>query len=446
MRNSGYRIADRGWDKAASFMLYVAMFRANKIQGGKSSIFPSAIRDPLSAILYLAFAFTLLTTPLHAKDAYRDKRLEMVRECIEREGVKNPRVLQSMRTVPRHEFVPSALKDRAYNDTALAIGERQTISPPFIVAYMTETIDPQANEKVLEIGTGSGYQAAVLSDLVKEVYTIEIVEKLGKTAAERLKKLKYDNVHCKIGDGYLGWEEHAPFDKIIVTCSPENVPQPLVDQLKEGGKLLIPLGERYQQVFHLFEKKDGKLVATKLIPTLFVPMTGESERARKIKPDPLHPKILNAGFEEDENEDGIADHWHYQRLTKLNTREAQEGKLCLQFENQEIGRIAQCLQGMAIDGERIESVKVQLKRKIRDGQSGTESYEKPGLYFHFYDDQRKEISVSFVGPWLGTSDWKTDIKTIPVPMKARELIVRVGLNGATGDLWVDDIQMTVKQR
>jgi protein-L-isoaspartate(D-aspartate) O-methyltransferase len=369
-----------------------------------------------------------------------------VRDYIEREGVKNPRVLQAMRNVPRHEFVLSNMKAQAYHDTALAIGERQTISPPFIVAYMTETIDPQHHEKVLEIGTGSGYQAAVLSGLVKEVYTIEIVEKLGKTAAERLKKLRYDNVHCKIGDGYLGWEEHAPFDKIIVTCSPENVPKPLIEQLAEGGKLLIPLGERYQQVFHLFEKKDGELIATKLIPTLFVPMTGESERARQIKPDPLRPQILNPGFEEDENEDGIADHWHYQRLTKLDPEEAQEGKQCILFENDETSRISQALQGMAIDGERIGTLKVRLKRRTRDAESGTEVYEKPGVYFHFYDDQRRELSVTAFGPWLGTTDWRTDAKTIPVPAKARDLIVRVGLNGATGELWVDDVQMTVQPR
>jgi len=397
------------------------------------------------------FQFALIalvaTTALAAdKDAYRDARVRMVRDYIEREGVTNPRVLQAMRTVPRHEFVLSSMKGQAYHDRALAIGERQTISPPFIVAYMTEVIDPQHHEKVLEIGTGSGYQAAILSELVKEVYTIEIVEKLGKTAAERLKKLRYDNVHCKIGDGYLGWEEHAPFDKIIVTCSPENVPKPLVEQLAEGGKLLIPLGERYQQVFHLFEKKDGKLVATKLIPTLFVPMTGVSEKARKIKPDPRRPQILNPGFEEDENEDGIADHWHYQRLSNLDTDEAQEGKVCIHFANDESGRIGQALQGMAIDGETIGTLRVRLKRKVRDIQSGPETYEKPAMYFHFYDDQRRELAVTILGPWLGSSDWKPDARTISVPLKARELIVRIGLNGATGELWVDDVEMTPQPR
>lgn len=401
----------------------------------------------------LIFAWPLLAllvwpSPGWAKDAHQDARYKMVKEYIEKEGVKNPRVLESMRSVPRHEFVVPAMKKLAYNDMALAIGEKQTISPPFIVAYMTETIDPQPDEKVLEIGTGSGYQAAVLSALVKDVYTIEIVEKLGKTAAERLKKLGYENVHCKIGDGYQGWAEHAPFQKIIVTCSPENVPQPLIDQLSEGGKMLIPLGERYQQAFHLFEKKDGKLVSTQLLPVLFVPMTGRSEENRKIKPDPLHPQIRNPGFEEDENGDGLADDWYYQRLTGLDSQGAAAGKQSLHFENHEPGRIAQVLQGMGLDGSKISTLDIRLKYKVKSAKPGKERFEKPALVFHFYDDQRRELNddAGNLGPWTGTTDWKTEIKTIVVPTRAREMIVRIGLNGATGELWVDDVQMTPKAR
>ena len=160
------------------------------------------------------------------KDAFREARNFLVSEYVEREGITNQRVLNSLRQVPRHEFVSAQYRSEAYADAALPIGFKQTISPPFVVAYMTQTIDPQPEDRVLEIGTGSGYQAAVLANLVKEVYSIEIVESLGKSAAERLSRLKYDNVKTKIGDGYLGWEEYAPFDKIIVTCSPENVPQP----------------------------------------------------------------------------------------------------------------------------------------------------------------------------------------------------------------------------
>ena len=158
----------------------------------------------------------------------------MVETAVRQAGVTDQRVLASMLATRRHEFVPRNVFNRAYLDAGVPIGSAQTISSPFIVAYMTQTLDPQPTDHVLEIGTGSGYQAAILSPLVEKVYSIEIVEALGKRAAKVLKKLKYKNVFTKIGDGYKGWAEHAPFDKIIVTCSPEDVPQPLVDQLKEG--------------------------------------------------------------------------------------------------------------------------------------------------------------------------------------------------------------------
>lgn len=381
-----------------------------------------------------------------SRDPFRDARNKMVSEYIEREGVSSPRVLMSMRTIPRHEFMPLSLRNLAYHDAALAIGYKQTISPPFVVAYMTESIDPQPDDVVLEIGTGSGYQAAILSPLVKEVYSIEIVEQLGKQAAERLKRLGYENVFTKVGDGYLGWPEHAPFDKIIVTCSPENVPQPLVDQLKDGGKMIIPLGERYRQVFHLFEKQDGKLKATKLINTLFVPMTGESEAKRQVRPDPLHPKITNGGFEIDENKDGYPDHWHYQRMMSIAPNAGPDGSPCALYETSEPERPAQSLQGMAIDGNKIGSVQISLQYKADNIRNGAESYEKPAFVIHFYDDQRKVIAEPIMGPWTDTTSWERATKTFAVPQKAREMILRVGLNGATGKLWVDDVTLTTSPR
>jgi protein-L-isoaspartate(D-aspartate) O-methyltransferase len=389
-------------------------------------------------------ATILFTTSLaiaQSRDSFQTAREKMVSEYIEREGVKNPRVLASMRQTPRHEFVPLSLRQHAYFDAALAIGEKQTISPPFIVAYMTELIDPQPTDKVLEIGTGSGYQAAVLSPLVKEVYSIEIVESLGKQAAERLKRLKYNNVFTQVGDGYLGWPEHAPFDKIIVTCSPENVPKPLVEQLRDGGKMIIPLGERYQQVFHLFEKQGNELKATRLINTLFVPMTGESEGQRTLKPDPLRPKINNGGFEIDENSDGYPDDWHYQRLFTVDPTGGSDGSPCIVFENSEPGRPGQSLQGMAVDGNKIGSLNVQLTYKMENGRNGLEQYEKPGLMLHFYDDQRRVIAEPGI-PFSDSRDWVRVSKTLAVPQKAREVILRVGLNGATGKLWADDVKVT----
>ncbi|MGE5191268.1 MAG: protein-L-isoaspartate(D-aspartate) O-methyltransferase, partial [Deltaproteobacteria bacterium] len=198
-----------------------------------------------TAAIAIAAGWQLARVPASAqsRDRFSEARNRMVDEYLVKEGIKNPAVIKSMRTVPRHLFVAPAMRDQAYFDQAIAIGQKQTISPPFIVAYMTETLDPQPTDTVLEIGTGSGYQAAVLSGLVRDVYTIEIVEQLGKNAAHVLREQKFNNVHCKIGDGFKGWPEYAPFDKIIVTCSPEDVPQPLIDQLKDGGKMIIPLGE-----------------------------------------------------------------------------------------------------------------------------------------------------------------------------------------------------------
>ena len=375
-------------------------------------------------------------------EKFRELRLKMVKDFIEAEGVKNPRVLQSMRNVPRHEFTRPVDRPRAYFDGAWAIGYGQTISPPFIVAYMTETLDPQLKDKVLEIGTGSGYQAAVLSGLVDQVYSIEIVEPLGKQAESRLKKLGYENVHTKVGDGYLGWPENAPFDKIIVTCSPEKVPQPLVDQLKDGGRMIVPLGERYQQVFYLFEKKDGKLVEQKLIPTLFVPMTGQSEAQREKKPDPANPALVNGGFEIDADGDGKPDNWHYQRQVTLLDEQAPEGKRCVFFENEDKGRMSQMLQGFGVDGTKVGAIKVTLRVKTERTATGNEKWESPSLVVLFYDETRKSLNVdTILGPWIGTSDWKQDSVTITVPRNAREAVLRIGLSGGTGRLWIDDVRV-----
>ncbi len=370
----------------------------------------------------------------------------MVDEYIAKEGIKNPRVLESMRTTPRHEFVPAFERKSAYADAALSIGYKQTISPPFIVAYMTELADPQPEDRVLEIGTGSGYQAAVLSPLVKEVYSIEIVEPLGRLAAQRLKQLGYKNVTTKVGDGYQGWAEHAPFDKILVTCSPEDVPKPLVDQLKEGGKMIIPLGERYQQVFYLFEKKKGELVRTRLIPTLFVPMTGISEERRTVQPDPLHPKLVNGGFEDDSDVNDRPDGWHYIRQATRVSEDAPSGKYYIRFENSEPGRLSQMLQGLPIDGRHIGKLHVQLSVRAENIGRGEESFQKPGLFVHFYDDRRLPIGDESLGSWSQIDEWKSVSGDLTVPPRARELVVRIGLNGATGQLSIDGLELTPERR
>lgn len=204
-------------------------------------------------------------------------REAMVREQIESRGVKDPRVLQAMRTVPRQEFVPARVRDQAYEDHPLPIGHDQTISQPYVVAYMTEALKLEGREKVLELGTGSGYQAAVLAEIVPSVYSIEIVCPLERFARQNLDRLGYQRVQTKCADGYQGWPEFAPFDAVIVTAAPDHVPQPLLDQLKVGGRLILPVG-RFSQELVLLTKTPTGIEKQSLLPVRFVPMTGEAER------------------------------------------------------------------------------------------------------------------------------------------------------------------------
>jgi len=207
---------------------------------------------------------------------YRGKAEVMVAEQIKARGVKDEKVLQAMGKVPRHRFVPENLIPHAYEDSPLPIGFGQTISQPYIVALMTELLNPEGSDRVLEVGTGSAYQAAVLSEIVDEVYTIEIFEELGTSAKERLEDLGYDNVKVKIADGYYGWPEYAPFDAIIVTCAASHIPPPLIQQLSEGGKMCIPVGSVFwAQNLMLVEKKNGKIISRNILPVRFVPMLGE---------------------------------------------------------------------------------------------------------------------------------------------------------------------------
>jgi len=222
----------------------------------------------------LILAFVPLGLLLWATDPYQSQRDRMVAEQIQARGVQNPEVLKAMRVTPRHLFVPEPMRPQAYQDSPLPIGNGQTISQPYIVAIMTELLEPARTQKVLEIGTGSGYQAAVLSPLVKQLFSIEIVPQLAKESSDLLKKLKYTNVAVRAGDGYLGWPEEAPFDRIIVTAAPPEIPKALLDQLKPGGKLVAPVGESVlEQNLVVVEKSaDGKLRRRSVFPVRFVPM------------------------------------------------------------------------------------------------------------------------------------------------------------------------------
>ncbi len=209
-----------------------------------------------------------------ATDSFVAAREAMVNQQIRARGIKDPAVLAAMRDVPRHLFVPPAGRYLAYADQPLPIGTGQTISQPYIVAYMTEAAGLSPDETVLEIGTGSGYQAAVLGEIAKQVYTIEIIPELAERAQATLEDLRYTNVHVKSGNGYLGWPEHAPFDAIVVTAAPEEVPQALVDQLALGGRMVVPVGTTDQEML-IIEKTAKGVVKRRTIAVRFVPMTGK---------------------------------------------------------------------------------------------------------------------------------------------------------------------------
>lgn len=229
------------------------------------------------AFFCLAFFSCSKAHGLGTEDPYCAKRESMVKTQIESRGVRDSRVLDALRKVPRHEFVPEFEKRRAYEDYPIPIGEGQTISQPYIVALMTELLELSANGKVLEIGTGSGYQAAVLAAITPNVYSIEIVPKLARQAEQTFKRLGCKGISVKVGDGYYGWPEHAPFDGIIVTASPEKVPGPLVEQLKEGGRIVIPVGRYPDQTLCVLRKVRGEIEKKDVIPVSFVPMTGTAQ-------------------------------------------------------------------------------------------------------------------------------------------------------------------------
>lgn len=425
-------------------------FSATSIDGG-------FLRLLLPGIIgFLIFGWAS-NTVAQTESQWAVARQRMVDVAVRAAGVTDARVLRSMSETRRHEFVPRKFRDRSYLDAGVPIGNKQTISSPFIVAYMTQSLDPQPTDKVLEIGTGSGYQAAILSPLVKEVYSIEIVEPLGKRAAKVLKKLDYKNVFTKIGDGYQGWAEHAPFDKIIVTCSPEDIPKPLVDQLAEGGRIVVPVGERHQQTLYLVEKVNGRMQPQPLRPTLFVPMTGKAEDERELLPDPTNPKILNGDFEAGVDKKGFVKGWYYQRNLTLKSSDASESETgevadegskgssenhFVEFNNQVPGQHAHLMQRFSIDGRQVPRLRFSARVACQHTAAGLYLGDRPDVALWFYDDKLHEVGKTInLGPLGENEAWQQRARQIRVPIAARTAIVRIGLFGGTGRAQFDDIKV-----
>jgi protein-L-isoaspartate(D-aspartate) O-methyltransferase len=365
----------------------------------------------------------------------------MVQSEVIGRGIRSPRVVRAVAEVPRHLFVPQSQRKFAYHDAALPLGHGQTITSPFVVAFMTEQLDPQPTDRVLEIGTGSGYQAAVLSRIVAEVYSIEIVAPLARRAAKTLESLGYTNVHTKTGDGYAGWPEQAPFDKIIVTCSPESVPPALVQQLKEGGRLIVPLGQRYQQSLYLFRKIDGELEKQKLEATFFVPMTGQAEALRQKSEDSSVPKLVNGGFEQ-VGEDGEPVGWFYVRQANvLQDPNAPQGDHVLELSNRVAGQNSHAIQAFGVDGRVVRRLELSVDVQTQSVSGWRRRGALPRLVLSFYNENRASIDQQGLGPWQGDPRWSHYRVTIPVPRETRLATVALGMFGATGRVRIDRLNI-----
>lgn len=226
----------------------------------------------MSIITFLIFSFSIVTAAGQNADPFFARRNRMVSSQIAQRGITDDKILEAFRAVERHKFVPAEYIPYAYNDSPLPIAEGQTISQPYIVAFMTNALDLKRSDKVLEIGTGSGYQAAILGELCDSVFTIELFVELGTRARRLLDELGYTNIRSKIGDGYQGWPQHAPFDAIIITASPGKIPEPLKEQLAEGGRLIAPVGSQHAQQLVILRKRKGKIREERILPVRFVPM------------------------------------------------------------------------------------------------------------------------------------------------------------------------------
>jgi len=397
----------------------------------------------MSVIAWCWLASSLGAQEGGAEMRYREQRWQLVEKVLRPGGIRDTRVLEAVQNTPRHEFVPEAVRDQAYLDRALPIGDQQTISSPFIVALMTEILKTKPTDKVLEIGTGSGYQAAILSPLVASVYTMEIVEELQTRTAALLQRLGYTNIFTRAGDGYQGWSEHAPYDKIIVTCSPDKIPQPLIDQLREGGLMVIPVGERYQQMLRCYRKVGQQLVNEYSRPTQFVPMIGLAEARREDKVDGSRPRIINGDFEAEARESFIPS-WYYEFGVKLKRDGlAPRGPQVAAFASDKAGQPSMLLQGMPLDGRLVSKVLLSGWVTTRDVKLSQNWEEQPFIVLQFLNEDRNHIGYHWLGPFVGDLPWRRYEREVPIPPENREAIVKIGLFGAIGAASFDGIEISV---
>jgi protein-L-isoaspartate(D-aspartate) O-methyltransferase len=402
-------------------------------RGGAKALTETSFR-----YLFLWMLSGLLSAAAFAQESdvearYATKRQELIDKVLIPGGIRDPKVVQAVSQTRRHEFVPENIRSEAYLDRALPIGAQQTISSPFIVSLMTEILRTKPSDRVLEIGTGSGYQAAILSPLVDSVYTIEIVGELQDRTTALLQRLGYKNIHTKTGDGYLGWPEHAPFDKIIVT-------------LKEEGLMVIPVGERYQQMLRAFRKTNGTMVAVYERPTIFVPMTGLAESQRQVQPDGRNPKLLNGDFEDKTSENYIP-HWYYEFGVRTQTDPtAPKGSQVAEFNSDQAGGPSMLLQALPLDGRHVAKVRLSGFVKTANVQLSKTFEEQPFIVLQFFDEQRNRIGYEWLGPFIGDTPWTHAKREIKIPVENREVIVMIGLFGAKGTATFDGLELEVLER
>ena len=410
--------------------------------------------------MFIARAFTLLALlsiyivplllvspqPAAAQSGMRElleARRLMVQEEIAAQGIENERLLEAMREVPREQFIPLYKRNLAYLNLAVTYGDGQVILPPLVTAHLIEQLDPQKNDKVLVIGAGSGYSSALLSRMCREVYAVEIDRNVAATAEETLNRLKYTNVKLRVGDGFEGWQEHAPYQRIIVECSPDSVPKPLVEQLAEGGVLLVPVGTEFDQTMHLCKKVNGELTTVSLWPTLLLPMKGKAEEFRSQSEKLRTPSILNGGFEEIvPKTTDVPASWAYVRQGRVITDSTcPEGKYSLSFINVTPVVAATALQAFPVDGKSISELTLACKiwgKEIRPGQN---RQELPRVEVRFFDEKRRFVGGEWMGGWNMTFNWLPKEHVFSVPRTAKFALLRIGLGGATGEIRFDDFRL-----